>query len=122
MTIGRDAWRRRTMKINAFYCCSATGEDIPSSRPISIDRDKAIDLAKAMLKAPTDFVGFVDENGSTLQLIVEKSGSVWMEVPAPVEGGSYGKSITMHELDSAIGSMPMEFGVGCIPGMEFRPW
>jgi hypothetical protein len=110
------------MKINVFYCCHATGEEVPSSRPIPIDRDQAIDIAKAMLKAPKDFVGFTDKNDSTLQFVVEEAGSVWMEVPAPAERGSFGKSIAMHELDSVIGSMPMEFGVGCVPGMEFRPW
>lgn len=110
------------MEIRAFYCCSSRGDDVLSSDPVSVELHYAIQLAKHTLREPRDFIGFIDSDGVTLQFMYEESGSVWVEVPMPAEKGSYGKSISLHDVTSVVAAMPEKFDKECLPGLEFQSW
>ena len=88
----------------------------------TIDRGSALGIAQSMLREPRDYVGFVDASDTTLQFMVEESGLIWMEVPVPHEGGSYGKTVTRSEAESVIASLPRAFGKDCVAGLKFQRW
>ena len=55
------------MKLQSFYSCQSTGEHVPSSNPVELDRDSVISVALQVLREPSDFIGFIDAYGTTIQ-------------------------------------------------------
>ncbi|MEM9415592.1 MAG: hypothetical protein AAGA29_08975 [Planctomycetota bacterium] len=109
------------MVYQAFYCCYSTGKQVASSDPVEIDRDCVGTVALDVLRAKDDFFGLVDSEGTTLQFMREDE-HVWMEVPAPAEQASYGKSITMDALKALLASLPPTFSHDSFPGMVRGSW
>ena len=108
--------------LKAFYCCYSTDDWIDAPDARVIDGDSALAIAQRVLREPMDFIGFVDENGVTLQFFIEDSGLVWIEVPIPEDEGSYGKTVTLREANSVIESLPSAFGKDCLPGLDYEAW
>ena len=108
--------------LKVFYCCYSTGDDVSGAEARTIDRESALGIAQSMLQEPRDYVGFVDASDTTLQFMVEDSGLIWMEVPVPEEGGSYGKTVSLNEAESVIASLPAAFNKNCVAGLKFQRW
>ena len=110
------------MEIKTFYCCHSSDDDVPSSSPVVIDKDTAVDVALQVLRMPGDFIGFIDDSERVLQFRFEETEEVWVEHPSPIDGGSFGKNIAYIELEHHIINLPVKFHKMCIPGLEFQSW
>jgi len=110
------------MVYRVFYCCDSTREDVGSDDGISMDRDTLISKASQVLRKSGDFVGAVDDQGTTLQFRLEEDGRVWMEVPREDEGGSYGKHIPLDEVERVLLALPDRIDHQAFTDMEFVSW
>ena len=110
------------MEVKSFYSCQSSGDEVPSSEPVSFDKDAVIDVALQILRAPGDFIGFIDSSDRVIQFYFEESGEIWVEHPSPKDGGSFGKVVLFSDLEPLLKDLPCKFHKMCLPGLEFRAW
>lgn len=110
------------MIMQSFYSCYSTGDHVPSTKPIELEKDTAIDVAMQILKEPNDFIGFVDQSGTTIQLYYDESEKIWVEIPYPEKRGSYGMHISISEVELFVKGLPSRYSNDCIPNGKFEEW
>lgn len=110
------------MEVKAFYACHSKNDHVPASEPVHLDRDTAVSVAMQVLRDPHDFIGFVDEAGETIQFYYDECGEIWMEFPCPSEGGSYGRHISLEEVEAAVRDLPTRFTKTSIANSRFEKW
>lgn len=110
------------MELKSFYSSQSSGDVVDSAEPIEFDKDTVIGLAMQILREPGDFIGFIGSNDKVLQFYYEESGEIWVEHPSQRDGGSFGKYISLSDLEPLLIKLPEKFHKMCIPGLEFRSW
>ena len=110
------------MRFKSFYSCRSSGDVVDSNEPMEFDKDTAVSVAMQILRDPGDFIGFVGTNDKVLQFYYEDSGEIWVEHPSQRDGGSFGKYISLNDLESVLINLPEKFHKMCIPSLEFRSW
>lgn len=88
-----------------FYTVYQTQDSVKSSHPARIPKHKVTQLLKDVSLGKKNFIGFVDDDNTTIQFYVDAIGKIWVEIPFPNKQGSYGKHITtdeMHEIVSTL--------------------
>ena len=110
------------MEYSVFYTRYETGDTMDSNTPYSCDRDTMVAMGQQILRADGDFFGIVDENTLTLQFMVQDDGRIWMELPVPSEGGSYGKHILSSDLECELLSVMLPFDPSRMEGLRFERW
>lgn len=109
------------MKYRVFYCQYETGKSVTSDDGLVLDLAVVCDQLLPEL-SPGDFLGVVDAGGTTVQTAVEKD-HWWVEIPAPDEGGSYGKKLPGREAAVAFfRHLPEIFRVADFPELAFQSW
>ncbi len=96
----------------------------------SVVADEAIPMNEAdiyselgSLAADGDFIGLIDNWGTTLQVMYEADDDAyWVEVPSPQRGGSYGARLSFDALADLFKALPSEFGPESLPLLQFRSW
>lgn len=81
-----------------FYCVYQSEECVESSAPINVDKTKINKLLERVLERQKNFIGFVDDSGTTLQFYVDELDKVWVEVPSPADKGGFGKHLSNREV------------------------
>ena len=110
------------MEYRVFYTCYGTDDSVDSNSPFMTDRDTMISMAQQILRRDGDFFGLIDDNHITLQFMMEKGNKIWMEIPAPVDGGSYGKQIDISDLEATLLSIDQPFEPAKLAGLAFKKW
>ena len=110
------------MEYKVFYTCYGTNDTVESSKPYTADRDNMVAIAQQVLRADGDFFGMVDENGVTLQFMRQEDDRIWMEIPVPSEGGSYGRRILVSDLERVLLSVVPPLNPVRMNGLEFKQW
>ncbi|MCB9616915.1 MAG: hypothetical protein H6722_31150 [Sandaracinus sp.] len=108
------------MALRVFYCFYGTGETVTEPRPTD-----AADLVGYVdrLTHDRDFVGVVDDGGTTLQVMYEADDDrYWVEIPVPKEGGSYGRHLDHTALRALFMQLPERFEPGAFDGLRFEAW
>ncbi len=114
------AGTKASRRIGAFFAFSG-GSAVKGDSPLSIPMINA-GLLVWRLFAVGDFFGLVDGSGGTLQVMIEKNGRCWVEVPAVKEGGAYGKFVRRDELREVIKSLPERITPQVVEGLRFTPY
>lgn len=109
------------MPYRMFYDCYAWEDKVSSEDPIPTTLDKAKAILPEALVEEGDFFGLVDDEDTVLQFLKEHGG-VWMEVPSPNDGGSYGKRITLEEAIRAIDELGETIERVYMDGLVFEKW
>lgn len=109
------------MEYQVFYFCFDKGEDVPGSDPVTRAAAELPELAERMLCDEGDFVGVIDASGNTLQFMAMED-SVWLEIPAPEEHGSYGQHLSFEELLDVLRELPATFSPKLFSEFAFKPW
>ena len=108
--------------LDFFYSDYERNLHVSSDRPNSDDLPTIMGLMDEVLIGNENFLGVVDVEGITLQFAVKEDGSVWMEIPVPSEGGSYGKLSTLEECKKALQGTEGVFNRQSVQGLEFESW
>ena len=109
------------MPYRAFYCCYSTGEVVESADAYDIELDEARNLVTDMLRSENDFFGLIDDRGTTIQFM-RTGDNAWLEIPAPDQGGSYGKTIPIQEVREVIKSLPDPIDATAFGDLKFEAW
>jgi hypothetical protein len=111
------------MLYNVFYCIYEQDVSVDGKAPVQLPLEQVLEIARGVVAGEGNFIGFVDEAGTTLQFAPLDDGTIWMEIPAPSERGSYGKSIGQNEFFVLLSRLqePYQQLVKWL-GLEFSTW
>ena len=108
--------------IDVFYSDHTRDTHIPSDSPTRTDLSGVLGLMDQVLVGDENFLGVVDADGNTLQFAANDDGSIWMEIPSPSEGGSYGRSSNLEDCKKALQEAEGQFTPKSVKGLEFQKW
>lgn len=92
-----------------FYCIYQTEDSISSDNPQTLKPSEVDSLIEPIGACHKNFIGFIDEAETTLQFYVDGIDDIWVEIPIVEKNGSYGKSISMVEMQSIIKNLEPPF-------------
>jgi len=117
-------WRPETgVRYDVFYCFHAADEFVPSDTPVLMGLNRIAGEMIDRLKSDQDFIGLVDANGTTLQVLYHLTGDhYWMEIPSPEQNGAYGAFVDRQKLRMAVENLPEFFTLDAFPEFSFEPW
>ncbi|WP_196141049.1 hypothetical protein [Aliikangiella sp. G2MR2-5] len=108
---------------SVFYCTYQNGEEVDSSNPIKINILEAKRLCENVISGTDNFIGFVDEEGTTLQFYSDKKGVISADIPIVAEKGSLVCEISYSEFMVLIDSLEQPFkDYANTLDMNFQPW
>lgn len=111
------------MHYKVFYFFERSGESVSSASALEMS---AGDIRKQLLRrlqGEDDYLGILDVQGNILQIIPEPDrSSFWVELPMDAAKASYGRHMSMEELDDLICSLPRLFDQEQIPSLNYKPW
>jgi len=110
------------MEFRVFYMSHETEDRVDATEPYLTDRDTMVSMAQQLLRGDGDFFGIIDERGTTLQFIMQGEDDVWMEIPMPSKGGSYGRVLPIENLETMLLSIEPPFLPSRIEGLNFQQW
>lgn len=103
--------------------------EVSGDSPVEMSKQEVIHSILPHLQIDDDFLGFVDEHGTTVQLIqcvppegIDPDKSYWIEIPIPAEQGSLGAYFNKEETQALIHSLSSPFSKEQIPNAQFRSW
>lgn len=101
-------------------------EEIPGSNPVPLDQPQVIELIERAMQSAGNFIGFVDDEGVTLQVAFEphqNNQEVWIDIPIPKAKGSYGGYFSAAQGRDILLSLQMPFSQYTEKlNLEFSPW
>jgi len=109
------------MAYSLFYDCVALDEAVPSTNPLPATPRKVKAMLSEVLIDEGDFIGIVDDEGTTLQFLKQHAG-IWMEVPDPEHEGSHGKHVTLDEARATLDELGETIEHYLIDGLVFEKW
>ena len=117
--------KRRTgggAEYQVFYCFYGSGKSVASERDVRMAHADIYVLV-GDLEVEGDFLGIVDGNGTTVQMIYHADDdSYWVEIPDVERQGSHGVTLGFDELVDFVKALPREFSVAAFPQLSFQLW
>jgi len=80
-----------------FYCAYQTDESVETPSPIN--PKELPDLLKRITNNKENFIGFVDEQETTLQFYINGDNDITVDIPDTKKNGSYTKEIKISRHD-----------------------
>lgn len=107
---------------HVFYHFYGNGASVDSNAPISMNVADIYSPLLGQLSEDGDFIGLIDAQGETLQVMYEaENDEYWIEV-INVSQGSHGKHMGFDELTDFFKALPERFQSDIISGSEFIAW
>ncbi|QMT41546.1 hypothetical protein [Neisseria shayeganii] len=105
-----------------FYSFYEDDAHIDSESPLPVAAAE-LPAYLARLRLHGDFLGLVDEDEQTFQIMYEEfSGYYWGEVPDGAREGSHGRFYTEEELETLLADLPDRFCPKHFDGLVFERW
>ena len=120
--------RRKVMAMNlktyrVFYHFYSSGDSVASEDPVVMNEADIYSPMLGKLSQDGDFIGLIDANGETLQVMYEADNDhYWIEVVALEARGSYGKYMGFDELTDFFKALPSHFSSNSICNAAFMAW
>ncbi|MGV6827166.1 MAG: hypothetical protein ACWA5Q_09325 [bacterium] len=109
--------KNKTFRV--FYRDYEHGVSISSSEPEQLDADRLVPLATQLLNCEDNFLGVVDDNDLVLQLYLEDSGRIVMELLFPESRGFMQCRRERDEAMDILRALPAAFGDDLLPGANY---
>lgn len=111
------------MFCHVFYYFAASGEQVPSSRPLDLPPGQVWHSLVSCLETDDDYVGLVDASDNVLQITRGPAqDSYRVELPLPDERASWERAMSGAEVRELLGRLPATFRPLNFPGFERQPW
>jgi hypothetical protein len=108
---------------NVFYCTYQSDKCVASSDPVRIEESEIIQLLEQVGAMEKNFIGFTDEDGTTLQFYVDAIDDIWVEIPVPAEQGSYGTQIKESDMQAIVRDLKAPYiNYKTKLNLSFRAW
>ena len=75
-----------------------------------------------VLQEEGNFIGLVDPEGVTLQFLVNDDRSIRIDIPIPIQKGSYTKTGNLAECQQLVDSLGEEVDYESLPDLAFEEW
>lgn len=111
------------MHYRVFYLFDRTGETVSSASALEMSARAIREQLLPRLRTADDFLGIIDPKDNLLQILCEPADArYWVELPMDAAKASYGRHMSMGELQDLMRQLPQVFDRQAIPGLEYRPW
>jgi hypothetical protein len=111
------------MHFRVFYFFSRSGESISSVSAVEMSAKAIRDQLLRRLHTEDDYLGILDAEDHTLQILREPGEDrYWVELPMDEARASYGRHVSLAELEELVLRLPQVFDRSALPGMEYKPW
>jgi hypothetical protein len=87
---------------NVFYGTYQNDEHVDYSDSVMIEKARIIELLDRVGAMKNNFIGFTDNEGTTIQFYVVDLDDICVEIPIEKEKGSYSKQISEAEMHSIV--------------------
>lgn len=81
-----------------FFSITQTKEFVSSESPIEIGGGEIYSLLADFAQKPKNFIGFIDQQDTTIQFMVDEFDKIWVDIPSVENKGSYGKHMNNEEM------------------------
>jgi len=111
------------MQYRVFYFFERSSESVSSTSAVEMSAKAIRDQLLGRLRSEDDYLGIIDGNENLLQILCERGAErFWVELPLDAARASYGRYVTLPELEELILNLPQVFDRGHFPGLEYKPW
>ena len=110
------------MEYKIFYTCYETDNSVLADNPYVTDRDTMIATGQQVLRGDGDFIGVIDENGRTLQMMIDGLNDVRIEILEPSKRGSWARTASVRDIENELLSIVQPFDANTAKGMVFESW
>jgi len=111
------------MHYRVFYFFERSGESVSSASAVAMSARAIREQLLGRLHSEDDYLGIIDEEDNVLQIMREPGEDrYWVELPLDAARASYGRFMSMMELEELILSLPQVFDRAHITGMQYKPW
>jgi len=110
-------------RFKVFYGLKESDSHVASDSLVEMSEADIYSELLGGLKLDGDFIGLVDGEGATLQVMFEQApDQYWVELPDPEMGGSHGRYFSFDEIVDLFKALPKHFDTSAITGLEFQSW
>lgn len=110
------------MHYRVFYLFDRSGEALSSASAVEMSARSICEQLLPRLQGEDDYLGIIDAQENTLQILCEPEERYWVELPIDAAKASYGRHMNINELRDLMMELPAVFEREAIPGLEYRPW
>lgn len=111
------------MHYRVFYLFERSGECVSSASAVAMSPRAIREQLIPRLQTEDDFLGIIDAEENILQILPEPGQQrYWVELPMDAAKASYGRHMSLAEVEALVREMPVLFQREAIPGLQYRPW
>lgn len=111
------------MHYRVFYFFGRAGDAVSSASAVEMSAKSIREQLLARLRSEDDYLGIIDAQDNVLQILCEPGGDrFWVELPMDAARASYGRYMTLPELEDLVRTLPQVFDRSAFPDMQYRPW
>ncbi|MBK1701034.1 hypothetical protein [Thiococcus pfennigii] len=111
------------MHYRVFYYFARSQEVISSASAVEMSARAIRERLVPRLQSEDDYLGILDAEDQVLQILREPGGErYWVEIPLDAAKASYGRHMSLGELNELLAALPGRFEQDQIPGLSYRPW
>lgn len=127
---GQSAWevglnnlRRDSREYQVFYSFGDGDVEVGADEALTMNISEGFPELLAQLTTDGDFLGIIDRDGNTLQMMYNADDDrYWIEIPCPENGGSYGCHMVRDQVVGLVEALPTRFALAMLRGAEFKQW
>lgn len=106
-----------------FYAIEQIPEVVPADSARDIGAGEIYEVLIDVIAQPKNFIGFIDDDDTTIQFYVESIDKIWVDIPMLSKSGSYGSYISNQEFIDFINEMvPPYSNYVSVLGLKFSAW
>jgi hypothetical protein len=117
-----DVNTRAPMMLKVFFADYCEDKVLESKDARVATQDELLHSMDCVLHMPRNFIGVIDENGVTLQFMVNDDRTIHVDLPVPAKRGSYVKTAHLSECLNMVRRIGDSIKMDEIDGMAFQAW
>jgi len=111
------------MHYRVFYFFERSNDSISSVSAVEMSAKDIREQLLGRLHSEDDYLGIIDEQDNVLQIMSSpETDRFWVELPVDAARASYGRYMSLSELEELILSLPPVFDRSHIAGLKYKPW
>ena len=111
------------MHYRVFFFFERSGDSVSSASAIEMSARAIREQLLGRLRSEDDYLGIIDEQDNVLQILCEpQANRYWVELPMEAARASYGRFMSLAELEALVMSLPRIFDRSHIPDLEYKLW
>lgn len=111
------------MRYGVYYALHDRGQSVASDKPVDMGIEDISTQILPALDGDGDYMGLIDENGTTLQFIYQQVNDRFrVEIPLLDEKASHGCWMRFDACVELLRNLPEPFSVKAFPDFQYQTW